>query len=482
MILSLREMHPGADGLLRRAALLTITIFVSLEVLSQSTTDRLLLQDGLLVYPVNDFCKKGLFDDRILASPVSTDDVDADFSNLCDLEWLDRFAGNAKGILIGETHHLKFLNQIKTRIIFYLARYHGFTTVLVEDYFSMTPYIQHFIGIADDTKAQHFFYENLDDFISTREDSIFYQHIRRWNKYHPQNRINLGFYDVGSDYDATWEKVIAPFMEKAGIPMPAYTITATELLSIIPELVAILSSRIPVSVTLSCGVSLDSQFILDTLKDMESAIRSVLFDKLVYRQLGIVDNLTGVERLGNLTVDSKFVLYGGSYHMNKSPMYPADYSFLREAGFLNNKWPNTLGKIRSVLLSPGALTVDRDLLEFDPAAVCAPISPIYTDWFVRTKAAWRSGIIHRDDLCFVNGYPTIYEKEMTLYGIRHRLDAYYVENPDWRGLETIALTDIESLEIEKAKLEFEGFDAVIFITTSPATYPRNYTHRNQPRR
>jgi len=433
---------------------------------------KVLLQEGLGIFPYKEFVHEPYGDsvDWLSVNAMSVSDVAKDFNDSRDMDWL-QLPPQTRGVLIGETHNLRYLNHLKSRIIFYLAQTERIRHVFIEEGFGYTPLINHFTQIEDAFQARQFFIEYMNNWVVTREDSVFYEQIRRWNSLFPDQSIKIYFYDVVDIYEIPeqWRKMVSPYLKQAGITHCVKSNYINEISHQLPYIIKKVEGNKTHSIDVG-GAHLTRQFILNLLHNMQAAIHGRLNDYDLFRQQIIVRNLIDSDYYGSILAKSKFVIYGGSYHMAKKVAYPADLAFLREGSFLNQYWDKTKDRIVSILLEPGGMKVNRELTLstgfYLPQSVC------YHDLSTRVRAAWGYGLVDLGEKCFTDFYPSCLDIKLSAFGIDHSMNAYIIKNLDWDYLKNSFTCDNQ--EIREKQQRFSWYDYIIYVPFSPATTPRSY--------
>ena len=145
---------------------------------------------------------------------VSLSDIDSEFANFNDFEWLRPISKKYKVVLLGETHYSRNIANLKNRIIFALNEFDYFPLVIIEQPYSLTPFLNHYLQINSEKEANTFFREELSKMIPTKEDSIFIEHIKHWNAQNPKKRIQVGCIDLEWSWVGMCELILKPYFYK----------------------------------------------------------------------------------------------------------------------------------------------------------------------------------------------------------------------------------------------------------------------------
>jgi len=273
--------------------------------------------------------------------------------NLEDFEWLRSVAKTHEAVLIGEQHWFSISDDLVKEIFFALNRFDNYPTLFIEDEYSYSPYLDHFVTTLNNKEAETFFQTELDDLLCTEELRILLEDIRQWNKRHPTRMLHVACNDIEHDWKITLEKIVFPYMKSIDARFSLDLSTAT--LETLPSI----TTRIRAAIASGDGRQrppqpfLTQDFIETILDNLDSTAQTyqlkeekAWFDS---RQKAILRNLTDKKFNGRYLDGHKIVLYGGGEHM---PSHACDDSSraLTQGNFLSCQNPSTKGKTYSISL------------------------------------------------------------------------------------------------------------------------------------
>jgi len=213
---------------------------------------------------------------------------------------------NKKVVLLGENHYFKAINDIVKGIVFELNRESSFPYLVIESPYSHTFILNTFLSIADDAKAADYFRERLDMIVTSVEDSIFYNEIRKWNQVNTEKKICILCTDIEHNYEITISEILKPKLDNAGIDYHRDSLTSVNYL-------------LKLNNDIKCIKLKDKDIypIIDNLVQTLLAYSSLnkgfhQFNKI--RQKAILTKFEDTLFFGSIVKDSKFILYGGSEH------------------------------------------------------------------------------------------------------------------------------------------------------------------------
>jgi len=102
------------------AVLLAVT---SPPILVYSVQQHVRHTEGLriLAYPSEDEVNESFFSSEgFRVSPLQTDDINPEFSNIDDLSWLQPLVRDCRVVLLGETHYFQYIHHLRNRLLFAL--------------------------------------------------------------------------------------------------------------------------------------------------------------------------------------------------------------------------------------------------------------------------------------------------------------------------------------------------------------------------
>ncbi len=302
-------------------------------------------------------------------SPLSADDINEDFSNIEDLTWLQSIAKEHRVVLLGESHYFQYIKHLRNRILFALNTFNRYPYLILERPYSWTPYINHYIFLDDNEEASQFEHDNNVLFV-TESDYQLFQHLRRWNRTHPDKTIQVGCPDIEHDHSLTFGHIVFPYVKAI---VESYPADATRLQVNLDQLAQaferIYNSHYMTSpdelnnafrqIEECVAVAREQQFmgtysfltpeyIENVIENLKSTYNADSQDFTRYRQHAIIRNLTDSRFLGQYFIAGKVLLHAGGYHAPTHHPYPKGQNFLREGSYLTYEFDLTKGRSYSL--------------------------------------------------------------------------------------------------------------------------------------
>lgn len=307
---------------------------------------------NIIPYPTQDELSDCVFpDSAIEVSQLLTDDVNNDFTNLSDLNWLRHIGKANRVFLFGETHYYQAIHNLRNRIFFALNIYDYYPLVSFECAYSRTPFIEHYLTITDEDEAKRYYKDVICDMVLSVEDSLFLEHIRRWNRLHPQKKLHIGFHDIEHDYATTLKKIVVPYFQL--IDSTFDIDTDTFILIHLGKLIDELKERLNLAKAknlIGAYSFITPQYMECVLENLLSTYQSYYYEGAFdyYRQKAIIRNLTDERFLGKYLRRGKVMLHAGGYHTKNRFYYPEEGNFYSEGSYLNFEYEPTKGKTFSL--------------------------------------------------------------------------------------------------------------------------------------
>jgi hypothetical protein len=275
--------------------------------------------------------------------PLSTDDINKNFSNIEDLSWLEPIANAHQVILIGENHYFQYIQHLRNRILFALNTFDTYPVLILERQYSMTPFANYYLLLKDEQEAKAF-EEEFETFFMDDSDFHLFQHLRRWNKTHPDRIIQVGCSDIEHDYSLTFQQILRPYF----VSLQRACLADAEKFPgdverVLQELERIFKTKrihslddlnnafCPLEALVSVAKErqfvgkypfLTSLYIENVIENLKSYYLAKTQDFSQYRQQAIVRNLTDERFLGKAFNTGKVVIHAGAYHTPSHYPYP----------------------------------------------------------------------------------------------------------------------------------------------------------------
>jgi hypothetical protein len=373
-----------------------LVVLLSIAFSSSGEGSSPLEESGLYLLPEGDSLSQSTYpEDLVSASPLSADDIAPDFSNLGDLAWLEPVALENRCVMIGENHYFHTVYSLENRILFALNSFDHFPLVVFELQYSLTPYINWYLDMQDDSSAAAYLEEILPMVTFCQEDATRLMHIRRWNLMHPRREIHVGCSDIEHDYRTTLSVILLPYLRQVDpqLDLDADNIFFLDLLDRIPELRADADSARRAGV---CGAYpfITPDYIDRVLDNLEVTCHAKINNGMNFmymRQRVIVRNLTDPLFLGEWTRSGKFVVICGASHARTGSEFALDGNFLSEGAFLQHDFEPTAGQCFSVYVDAYAYTLDS--MEGVDLSSCGHLGSGYRQAVTALQTALNSGLI-----------------------------------------------------------------------------------------
>ena len=403
-------------------------------------------------------------------SSLNSDDIDSTFSNINDLFWLEPIAKQYKVIMVGEDHYYKYIQNLKNRILFALNTFDYFPYYIFEAEYSLTPYLDYYLFIKDDLEAEKYV-EGIHDFIGDQSTMNLLNHIRRWNKQHPNKPIHIAFSDIEHNYRRTFRSILKPYFSKIDTSVTSWDIDRY------PDLESFFPSMDSLIVTAKKQNAVGKypfetpEFIETVLINLKSLFYSSSYSGMYYRQKAIVRNLTDARFLGNYLTQHKVLLHGGSNHMPTHFIFPANANFLREGCYLTHDFEPTRGKTFSITVNGGAFSLG-DMKDINFLSIIRQGSG-YMGLIYYLQTAYENELISADDYYFVDEQVNDFKKLLLKEAMKFDNCPLLIDHIDWDEL--ISAADRHGLnkkEFQQQKSIMEKYDINIFVPKSPVMVAR----------
>jgi hypothetical protein len=358
--------------------------------------DKTKILESMSMYPYpkeEELVDNQLDDSNVRVSQLNDEDIKDNFTNINDLTWLKPVAENNKVVMLGESHYFRKSYHLRNRIFFALNTFDYYPLIVLEDQYSKTPFIQHFLKLYDDSEAHKYLEQNLNVFITTEEDAVFFEHMRRWNKNNPDKQVTAACSDIEFNYKTTFDYIIEPyFKQMADIP-PEFLDSLSES-RFTPEFLHTLRnllSKAKKEQIIGPFPFITYDYIENVIANVESLYYSSMLDKEYYRQKAIVRNLTDTRFLGKYTSENKFMTHGGANHCQSCIEFPEGGSFLSEGSFLNHNFEPTKDKTHSIVAT--GLGYSLDTMKSINLNECTPQGSTYMKMVMELQKAFADKLI-----------------------------------------------------------------------------------------
>jgi hypothetical protein len=354
--------------------------------------------------------------------------------------------------------------------------YDYFPVIILERPFTYTAFVNYYLQLEDENEAKIFYEKSLIQIVNTKEEYDLLQHVRRWNKYHPDKPISVGYYDIDKTKDelsVTFNQILIPYFQKLN---PQFQIDwGVTLSGNFEELIEELRFNLKKAVdTNHIGEYpfITPQYISAVIDNLESSNYALYEDYLLHRQNALIRNLENTTFLGEYLQNGKVVIHSGSRHL-RTKVESNSTNNLWEGSYLTHVYEPTAGKTYSLQIqgigrSLGeAATINSSYVESSLG---------YSGLLKKMQDPFADGLISVDGCYFIS----IYNEDLDEYSkfwIQKSKEfsgqGLYIKSANW---DTI-LNLINTNDPEKASSFTESvdyhmlFDDVIIVPCSPIITP-----------
>lgn len=407
----------------------------------------------------------------VTVAPLLPDEVSDNFDNFSDLGWLKEIAVENRAVLVGELHYYSVTLKLRNRIFFALNGFDNFPSLILENPFSTTAFVGHYLSLIDDAAAEDFFKTRMSDMVSFEEDADLLRHVRRWNRTHPGHELKVAFSDLEHDFRGTLNHVLAPYLRQADstLPLDWSAMDSREVEKRLPDLRKALENA-TVKELKGPEPFMDPAWAEGILSNLESTIYSYNYDFTFYRQKAIVRNLTDPSYLGNLLNSGKVMLFGGKYHFPSNRPYPGEGGFLREGSYLSFVDGITAGRTYSIMILGGArflgvmASIDLSRMVFQGSNYQMALKKLMRA--VASGFAGPADPLIENDAGFMSNW--LYDRVGYLGS-----GPFIIKEIDWEAWDiSMAAKGLDRVARYRERDEWEGYDTHLYVASSPITLAR----------
>lgn len=402
-------------------------------------------------------------------------------NSIDNFSFLKTIAKDNKVVLIGETHYSSNVSLLKDQIIFSLNDYDYFPLLIIEEQYSKAPFYNHYININDESKANDFWDEELNEFIYTVEDSLFITKLRTWNLTHLDKRISIGCIDLEWSWDQVLENIISPYFhslsginsnELNAILDIAYNQSNQFFTEIKPYI-----QKAEKSQHIGKHEFIDHQYITNVIASIEATFRAMSINGWweYFRQKEIVNRITSENYYGSYFNKEKVIMYGGGFHMKSKVDYGFGNNFISEGCYLNYELNETKGQVYSIMLN--ALSYSLDSMHNTTLGDNVNMGSQYTKMLNKLQKAFETGVIDEDDYCFLYGYRTELEKYLFSQSYQNQQSSIILTEDLWKELNEITINaknENFSFDLEEEYNTSKEYDLMIYIPFNSLSQVRSY--------
>ncbi|HET6555691.1 MAG TPA: hypothetical protein VFG54_00160 [Prolixibacteraceae bacterium] len=302
----------------------------------------------------------------ILFEPIKIAELNKDFSNIPEMEWLKPVAEKNKIVAIGESHHLRYNKYLVKDILFSLNKFDCYPLLVLELNYSYAGYFNYYLSLDNDLEARLF----CDSVLTKihKPDLPLMVDIRNWNKLHPEKKIRIGCSDLEQDFMKTIKLTLNPYFIKTD---PKADISYTVKDSLNGYL-----KRAKVLIELAKKQHTMGDYSFQTPLYMESVYENLVstipikidrknFMDHTQRFQVMIRNVTDERFLGKQVAEGKSVFYGGFDHFHIMDVEDNNRKNT-EGYFLAHSFEPTKDKVYTIRLNTLAISIEDSVQRINP--------------------------------------------------------------------------------------------------------------------
>jgi len=297
---------------------------------------------------------------------IGISDINDEFGNISDMEWLHSIAGNYNIVAIGESHHLKLNNFIFRRILFAVNSFDYFPTLVLELPYSYTGYINYYLKIEDDIKAQEF----CDTVLSkiNKAGIPTFREIRYWNKLHKDKIISVGCSDLEQNLGLSINYILNSYFKKI-VPATNLIVNKDNIFIYLDSCQRYIDTAKKLNLTGDYPFQ-TPEYMASVFENLKSSVPIKLDTKNFYdhseRFKIMIRNVTDDRFLGNQVANYKCIFFGGSQHFRILNKGDDKDAINTEGYYLANSFKPTMGKMYAINLHTKAISIEDSIQRINP--------------------------------------------------------------------------------------------------------------------
>lgn len=294
-------------------------------------------------------------------------EINKDFSNIKDLEWLRPIANNYKIIAVGESHHLVYNKLLLERILFAANTYDYFPLLVLELPYSYAGYFNYYLSLDDDKTAKIFSDSVLTKIHKPGTDMLAL--IRNWNREHPKKKIQIACSDLEHDFPKTIKLILNPYLKKINPEADLRIKVIGDLNSYLDRAEQILEIGKKQNTTGEYSFE-TPKYMENVLENLKSSIPIKIdpkkFSDHTERFKVMIRNVTDKRFMGEEVTNKKCLFYGGSDHFKILNEENVKQGKITEGYYLSHNFEATKGKIYTIYLNTLAMSIEDSIPRIDP--------------------------------------------------------------------------------------------------------------------
>jgi hypothetical protein len=424
-----------------------------------------------LVYPTeNELVDVNIPENAFRCSPLSTEKINASFSNHEDLSWLGKEIAGKRVLFFGEFHNICESNQLFERILFRLANKNGLRGIILEMPFSFSGPFNFYITEPDNVKAEEVYSKYLKYIVMSEGTERLLGNLRKWNLSNPGEKISLCGNDIELYHRISMRRFLAPFLIKADpdFKIPGSISGMEEVETLYKSVGTLLDKAGREGITGDFPFE-NPEYMRNVLRNLCDSLKCLFTQdeekQSIIRQHAIIRNMTD-SQFNRKIFDCPLVLInGGAWHAVKAPQ-DNDAEGCREAEFLNSHFAATKGKVFTLRVENISTNMEKFrhfdmdgyfthnffsfIPEFQKAVSDGKIKPNFDFLFF--------GIVEEETV----GNP-LFSKIIAKLGYKAGQNCFILESVDWESL-TSAFNAPELSGVQKTLSLYDK--TIIILKTS----------------
>lgn len=263
--------------------------------------------------------------------------------------WLRDATRDTRVVFLGEEHYHRATHELRDLLLWSLHEWHGFDLLLVEEPYSLTGPMDHYLSLGEDRAAAAYHRNTLSRLLPNGELLDLLARIRQHNG-RAGTSIRVAAHDLEHRPRQVRRYVLEPFLRARGLSLPG--LLQGDAVSLDDWHEALPSLRATVDALPDSGLGpFSAAFVRSVLRNLQDTIDSQLFEPgngRHRRQRAIIRNLTDPAFVGERLARHRTLVHCGWYHALRRVPDGEDDLFLHEAAYLDRAFEATRGRVYSL--------------------------------------------------------------------------------------------------------------------------------------
>lgn len=342
------------------------------DFINKKTINLKTLSGPICKYPELKDLDSCLFSqNEISVDTLKIEDINRNYDNISDMEWLKPVADEYKVVAVGEHHHLSYNSYFQKKILFALNTYSYFPYLVIELPYSYGEFVNYYLAIKDDEQAEKFWQTVMCKFF--KFNWSLFPAIRDWNKLHPEKTIKVGCSDLEHEYMSTIKNILVPYFKKVDptVNLRFNKDSIDYFFSKAEELL----NQAKKNKIIGAYPFINAAYIENVIENLKPTIKYYKgphnnndFGAQTFRFGWMIRNLTDKKFLGNYIRKEKVMMWGGAIHFytRKEFFNNWDNRNKTEGYYLMHQFKPTKNKVYSIHLNTIGLSVKDSIRQIDP--------------------------------------------------------------------------------------------------------------------